>query len=92
MSGTGCILVSSTRWIVEKNLQVRILNEFSATELLGTIFMRRNEESAWQALTENELAALPYVTIGGRLWSLLYTRRESTTERSYLATALRKIG
>ena len=80
--------MSEHRWIIGKNCQVKILQEFSASELLGIVFARRSEEHAIVPLTANELREMKCLELDGERWKVLYTRRECNDGNSYLATAL----
>ena len=79
------------RWILGHNCQVKILREFSATELIGIVFARHADNRPILPLTAKELPEGKQFNLGGRVWRVLYTRMESNEAGGYLATALRMV-
>lgn len=79
------------RWIIGPNHHVRILNEFSVTELIGIIHAIRGDTQRQVALTANEVRELKELNFNGHRWEVLYSRQESDDRGSYIASALRLV-
>jgi len=76
------------RWIEASPYQIKLLNEFSCTELIGIVYAYRLTSAKLVALTKNEIHEKKEFEIGGHRWKVLYTRPESDDRGPYLATAL----
>jgi hypothetical protein len=80
------------RWIYGQNCQVKILAEFSLSELMGVVWLndRQNASQPKMPATQEQIHELKYLQLDRACWQILYTRREANEFGTYIATALRR--